>query len=324
MAKKKKKPRRRLSKVRVDEVSLTGSPAVEDSRFIVAKRDEEQAMSEEAQAVVEDVVKDALDAGAETPEAAEAEEAVAVAKAGESGDEHDAAESQLELTKQDDGAWLLKDGDAEPVRLVEEEVSLAKGADAWLRAIRGLRASASDMDPSGLEMLANIMRYTGFRYGEDEKVREALLKMDCDLSEFDEDADDVEKAMKVIGPTNFGKIEKAAGTIIENARTIQTLAGSAREIKKAEGEGDAQDEGETEPLEKGDEPPAAEETTEQQEAESVIDAVGRLLKAREVEAKRDAVQQMVEGIEKVAARLDGIEERQSAFAEGLKTATGKV
>uniref|UniRef100_A0A6M3L8W3 Uncharacterized protein n=1 Tax=viral metagenome TaxID=1070528 RepID=A0A6M3L8W3_9ZZZZ len=295
MAKTTKKPKakRRLFKVKVGEISLVDNPAVPAARFLVAKRDEDEPMTEEVKTEVAEVVEEVI---VKEPEPV--------------------VEPVVEPTP-------------EPV---ETTVEIVKAADSWLKAINILRSAASDMDPGGLEMLANVIRYTMYRYGDDESVRTKLSKMGIEPGEFEEDADDIEKALKVIGPSNFGKIEAAAGTIISAATEIQGIAKSAKEIKKqdgsAEDEGDVQDDetpdvtlAKADDKEESKQEPGKESTSR---PPSILDAAEAIFKERKVKAETEQASRIVAGLERIAERLDTVEQRQSVFAEGLKLARGKV
>jgi len=295
MAKTTKKPKakRRLFKVKVQEISLVDSPAVPAARFLVAKRDEDEPMPEEVKAEVAEVIEEVI--------VTEPEPVV---------------EPVVEPTPE----------------LVEATVEIVKAADSWLKAINILRSAASDMDPGGLEMLANVIRYTMYRYGDDESVRTKLSKMGIEPGEFEEEADDIEKALKVIGPSNFGKIEAAAGTIIAAATEIQGIAKSAKEIKKqnesAEDVGDVQEE-ETPDVtlaKVNDEGQSKQKPGKESipRPPSILDAAEAIFKERKVRSETEQASRIVAGLERIAERLDTVEQRQSAFAEGLKLARGKV
>lgn len=307
MAKTKPKKKRRLVKVRVDEVSLVESPAVGDSRFLVVKRDEGDAMTkDDEQQIVEEVVEERSD------------DAVAV--------EPEVASGEAEP----------KETEPQKPATEPEPVVVAKAADSWLKAIKLLRGSATDMDPSGLEMLANVIRYAMYRYGEDESVRAELSKMDIEQGDFDEESDDIHKALKVIGPSNFAKIEAAADAITESAGVIKGIAKSAKEIKKAE-DGD-EPESADEPTESAEGVAAPEEastegtvvkadetSSEDPKAEpDLLSLADSILKDRKAKAQSDVNSRIVAGLERIAERMGKVEERQNAFAEGLKLARGKV
>lgn len=314
MAKTTKKPKmkRRLFKVRVSEISLVDSPAVPAARFLVAKRNEDEPMPEEVKADVAEVVED-----------------VAVEESKPAVEPETVAEPKPEP--------------------IETKVEIIKAADSWLKAISILRTGASEMDPGGLEMLANVIRYTMYRYGDDEAVRTKLSKIGIEPGEFEEEADDTEKALKVIGPSNFGKIESAAGTIIAAATEIQGIAKSAKEIKKqgesAEGEGGVQDDKTSDvtltkvkdlsdwsQAESGYTPSSPGHGQSKQESvkestprpPSILDAAEAIFKERKVRSETEQATRIVAGLERIAERLDTVEQRQSAFAEGLKLARGKV
>lgn len=304
MAKTTKKPKakRRLFKVKVGEISLVDNPAVPAARFLVAKRDEDEPMPEEVKAEVAEVVEEVI--------VTEPESAVETKPVVE-------PEPTIEPTP-------------EPV---ETTVEIVKAADSWLKAINVLRQAASDMDPGGLEMLANVIRYTMYRYGDDESVRTKLSKIGIEPGEFEEEADDIEKALKVIGPSNFGKIESAAGTIIAAATEIQGIAKSAKEIKKQDDDS-AEDVGDVQEQETPDVTLAKADDEGQSKQEpgkestprppSILDAAEAIFKERKVRSETEQASRIVAGLERIAERLDTVEQRQSAFAEGLKLARGKV
>jgi hypothetical protein len=308
--KSKRKKRKRLVNVNVVEVSLVDSPAVPDAKFLIAKRDEEAA-EDKAVAEVADKTEE-LEVEEQQPEVVKVDDQTAVGV--------EAADSSVAT--------------AEKVSVAEIEL-VEKASDAWLKAVKLLRGTASELDHTGLEMLANIMRYVSFRYGEDETVRNELAKMDIEADEFDEDKEeDLLKAMKVLGPSGFAAIESAAATCIESANSILGITKSAKEIKKNEG-GDMDDEAaetidktaedeeeEKQPAEKADQPAEA-EATEQQQPDWLAEA-GDILKEQDRQREADAMQQVLAGLDRIAGRLDEVEHRQSSFAEGLKLATGKV
>lgn len=285
----KAKPKRRLTNVKVEEISLVDSPAVPESQFLVAKRDEEAAEAKEYDVEEKPVAE----------ETAEAAVGIAVETV------------------------------AEEIAKVEEAVvEVAKASDAWVKAVEILRGTATDMDPSGLEMLANVMRYTMYRYGEDESVREKLAKMGVEPGEYDEDADDIEKALKVIGPTNFSKIDSAAETIITAAQSIRDVAKAAKEIKKAEDGGEAAEVTKecepvaTEPQEAVLEAPVVREV--ESRPLDMMSAAESIYKERIARVETERAAQVVAGLSRIADRLDQVEQRQAAFSEGLKLARGKV
>jgi hypothetical protein len=281
----KAKPKRRLKNVRVEEISLVDSPAVPESQFVVCKRDEEQSINKEA----------------------------------------DVEEKPSEVAAAETVAETVAD---EIAKVEEAVVEVAKASDSWVKAVEILRGTAIDMDPSGLEMLANVMRYTMYRYGDDESVREKLAKMGVEPGEYDEDADDIEKALKVIGPTNFSKIDSAAETIITAAQSIRDVAKAAKEIKKAE------DGGESVEVTKECEPVVVEPQEVVHDTPVVRDVEPRPLdmmseaeavfKERLQRSETEQADGVIAGLGRVSERLQQIEQRQAAFAEGLKLARGKV
>lgn len=308
-------------------------------------------MSDETNTVVEDVVKEAIENGT-TGEPAKDDDGITKATddnlnpADNLEDEGDAADDD-DKAKKAKKKPVKKDDDTTD-QGAPEPVEIEKGASAWLSAISTLRGSASDMDPSGLELLANIIRYTQYAYGDEDKVRTALTKMGIDMDELTEGAtfedavgehDDVEKAMKVIGPTAFGKISTAAQAIITNAQTIVELSGKAREIKKDDDtSGETTEQGDTEVVKEDatDSNEGDQDATEVQKDDSpkdrqasdggtsdVLAAAGAILLKRQKDEDDATSAAILKALDKVTARLDVIDGRQNDFAAGLKQVTGK-
>lgn|GEM_PF-5578160 len=331
----KRKAKRRLVNVQVNEISLVDNPAVPEATFVVAKRD---AAESEGEAVAEELAKDEE----LVEEQVETQPEDAGAADGEQADEAGATEP---VAKEDGGGEPLVVGDPEAPEpegvllgkdLIDEGAEeLEKGSDSWLKAIKVLRSSAGDLDPPGLHLLASIIEYTAFKYQDDEAVKNALMKMGVsedavaamvearedgqDTPEVQEDVEDLEKATRVLGPTAFAKIEEAAGAIAEAAGAILSVTKSAKKITKAE------DEAGEETPDEGEAVPDPEEVEKAEpEKPDILRQAGRLMRKRRDEAKAQSHRAAAAKLGELAPKLEELLAKQNELDQKLVRATGKV
>lgn len=263
--------RKRLFDVQVDEVSLVDKAAVPKSVYVIAKRDEVESETEETE--VDQI-------------------------------ESETVTESDSITKNDPPA---EDPKSEPQE-IELEKTDEQVAQALARAIQALRRRANVMPAEGLRLLAEMINFSQWFYGEQESIQTELSKCLTEKSE----------GIQIFKVEKDSNEESDSDTEPEDSDAIVPESGQL------------QDEAEPESVEKSETAESDPEPEPQQEApeeESFLDCLAKALAEREEARKRDSDREsqdrLLAALERLGKQQEAVSTRFDALNQKMAQAKGQ-